>query len=120
MCSSDLPVPTPENVVPGAALGTVIEKLDLSNRPQTAALLQFSNEILVRNFRLGPWIHTSSEITNWGAVEHGAEVRASGRIHDRFERKGHEFIVVDLTLAADGRVVQTVRHTAIYRPKPGN
>ena len=71
------PAPARDNLVPGAPLGTVREKLDLSGgRSQPERVLQFSNEILARNFRLGPWIHAMSEIYNWHAAEIG---RASWR-----------------------------------------
>jgi len=43
----------------------VMERLDLSGRSYSERLLQYSNDILARNFRLGPWIHTASEIENW-------------------------------------------------------
>lgn len=109
------PAATRDNLIPGAPLGTVIEKLDVAEPRQ---LLQFSNEILVRNFELGPWIHAASEITNWSAARTGDEISARGRIHDRFDRKGHEFVVLDVMLIANGnRLVETVRHTAIYRPR---
>jgi hypothetical protein len=112
------PVPAHDNLVPGTLLGTVVEKLDTA-APER--LLRFSNEILMRNFQLGPWIHAASEVTNWSAARLGDEISARGRIHDRFDRKGHEFVVVDIMLLANcGRVVQTVRHTAIYRPKTSN
>ena len=111
----DRPVPTRENVIPGALLGTVIGTLETA---EPRELLQFCNEMLVRNFKLGPWIHTGSEITNWSAAQPGDRISARGRIHDRFDRKGHEFVVVDVMLIANGeRLVETVRHTAIYRPK---
>jgi hypothetical protein len=112
------PVPSPENLIPGALLGTVVEKLDTAEPRQ---LLQFSNELLVRNFRLGPWIHAASEINNWSAAKSGDRISARGRIHERFNRKGHEFVVIDAVLLAGGdRLVQTVRHTAIYRPRTRN
>ncbi len=108
-------VPTRDNLIPGTILGTVVEKLDVV---EPRRLLQFSNEILMRNFQLGPWIHAASEITNWSAARPGEEISARGRIHDRFDRKDHEFVVVDVMLIANHtRLVQTVRHTAIYRPK---
>jgi hypothetical protein len=116
----DRPTPSPGNLIPNSTLGTVVEKLDFGDetRSRTAMLLQFSNEMLVRNFRLGPWIHAASEITNWSAAQHGDEISARGRIHDRFERKGHQFVVVDVMLIANGsRLVQTARHTAIYSPR---
>jgi len=109
------PAPDRDNLACGAPLGTVKEKVDTV---EPRRLLQFSNEILVRNFKLGPWIHAASEVTNWSAALPGDEISARGRIHDRFDRKGHEFVVVDVMLVANGaRLVQTVRHTAIYRPK---
>ena len=110
----DRPVPMPEILSPGTALGSVIET------PETVeprALLQFSNEMLVRNFKLGPWIHTGSEIQNYGRVHPGEQVSARGVIYECFERKGHEFVVIDVTLVANGRVAQSVRHMAIYRPR---
>jgi hypothetical protein len=131
------PVPGPENLIVHSSLGSVVEKLDLvdpsfldlrnerlpiyhgSNPPaHPARLLQFSNEMLVRNFQLGPWIHVASEVNNWSVAWHNDVISARGLIHDRFERKGHQFVVADLMLIANGeRLVQTVRHTAIYRPR---
>jgi hypothetical protein len=108
------PVPARYNLLPGTVLGTVTEKIDTT---EPHRLLLFSNHILMRNFKLGPWIHAASEVTNWSAARLGDEIAARGRIHDRFDKKGHEFVVVDVMLIANGaRLVQTVRHTAIYRP----
>src|SRR5260370_293619 len=106
------PVPSPENLMIHSPLGTVVEKLSLfdasflevrserlpiyhgSNPPaHPAKLLQFSNEILVRNFQLGPWIHVASEINNWSGAWHDDVISVRGLIHDRFERKGHAFVV---------------------------
>lgn len=108
------PVPERDTLIPGTLLGTFAEKIDTA---EPHRLLLFSNHILMRNFKLGPWIHAASEVTNWSAARAGDEISARGRIHDRFDRKGHEFVVVDVMLIANGsRLVQTVRHTAIYRP----
>jgi hypothetical protein len=93
----------------------VAEKIDTA---EPNRLLLFSNHILMRNFKLGPWIHAASEVTNWSAAQPGDEISARGVIHDRFDKKGHEFVVVDVMLIANTtRLVQTVRHTAIYRPR---
>jgi hypothetical protein len=111
---TERPVPSRDSVAPGALLGTVVEQIETADPDR---LLRFSNEILMRNFKLGPWIHAGSEVTNWSAARVGDEISARGRIHDRFDRKGHEFVVADVMLLAGGsRLVQTVRHTAIYRP----
>jgi hypothetical protein len=111
---NERPVPSRDSVVPGTLLGTLVEQIDTA-APER--LLRFSNEILMRNFQLGPWIHAASEVTNWSAARVGDKISARGRIQDRFERKGHEFVVADVMLLADdSRLVQSVRHTAIYRP----
>jgi hypothetical protein len=110
---NDRRVASSETVVPGALLGT-LETTLAANDP--AALLQLSNDILQRNFRLGPWIHIGSEVRNWSAARSGERVSVRGRVHDRFDRKGHEFITADVMIVGeDDRLIQTVRHTAIYR-----
>ncbi|HKV42511.1 MAG TPA: hypothetical protein VJX67_25140 [Blastocatellia bacterium] len=122
----------------GTVLGTLVEKLNLIQARKTilAAIeerlpvyygpnpvahpwvfLALANRALMENVTLGPWIHTASELTNWGVVRDGEEVSIRGKINDCFERKGHEFVVLDLLLSAGGRVVQQVRHTAIFNPR---
>jgi len=82
------------------------------------ALLRYSNQILMSNFVLGPWIHVSSDLINCSVVRNNDRVTVRGRVRDCFERKGHEFVVLDvLLLADDRRIVQQVRHTAIYNPR---
>ena len=111
----DRQAPSVDNLIPGAVLGSVVETVQVV---EPRAVLQFSNEMLVRNFKLGPWIHAGSEIQNYSAVRPGDEISARGRIHDRYQRKGHEFVVVNVMLIANGdRLAQTVRHTAIYQPR---
>jgi len=112
------PVPSRDNLIPGELLGTVVQPLDLSGwRPYAERLLQYSNDVLARNFRLGPWIHTASEIDNWGIALEGVQISARGRVQERFDRKGHQFVVLDVTLVDGDRLIQTVRHTAIYKPR---
>ncbi|HME11028.1 MAG TPA: hypothetical protein VKG25_28495 [Bryobacteraceae bacterium] len=124
---------------PGKPLGTLRDRLDLNDgeylerhcfdavaetlplyrtTAHPAVLLAMANLILVSNYRLGPWIHASSELTNFGAAAHGDEVCVRGRVHDRFERKGHEFVVLDLAMTkSTGERLLRARHTAIYRPR---
>lgn len=124
---------------PGKPLGTLRDRLDLHDfdylerhcfdsaaepspvyrtTAHPAVLLAMANFILVNNFRLGPWIHASSVLTHFGTAAHGDEVCVRGRIENRFERKGHEFVVLDLAMTkAAGQPLIRVRHTAIYRPK---
>jgi hypothetical protein len=107
------PVATSQTVIPGALLGSVGTTLESASQEK---LLQLSNDILIQNFRLGPWLHVSSELRNWGAAKAGEAVSVRGRVADRFDRKGHEFVVADVMVVAAGQgLLQTVRHTAIYR-----
>lgn len=128
-------VPGPETLRAGSPLGTLIETIDLSRdeplkslndkltfyRGATAVahpftLLSLANQALVRNFKLGPWIHTGSELVNRGTVRHGEILSVRSRVHECFERRGHDFVTIDLLLIGErNRVVQQVRHTAIYR-----
>jgi hypothetical protein len=134
---NERPAASSENFLPGAILGTVSESL-IQAQPallgkieeplpiyygadavaHPAVLLAMSNHIFVGNFKLGPWIHASSDLINLGAARSDEVVEARGRIRESFERKGHLFVTLDVLLLAGGdRPVQQVRHTAIYRPK---
>jgi hypothetical protein len=134
------PVPSRELLIPRTVLGTLteilgladttdLEKLDERLPIYTGAgavahpftLLALANQILVRNYKLGPWIHAASDLINWSAARDGEEISVRGRIADCFERKGHDFIVLNLLVVTENfRIVQQVRHTAIYRPRVGN
>ncbi|HLG96923.1 MAG TPA: hypothetical protein VKX49_11485 [Bryobacteraceae bacterium] len=109
----DRPAATRETVLPGALLGTIEATLETT---EPAALLQLSNQMLVQNFRLGPWIHAASDLRNWSSPMPGERISARGRICERFDRKGHEFLSADVMLVGEGgRLIQSVRHTAIYK-----
>ncbi len=126
-----------EALVVGAPLGTISEKFELPDASllesleerlpvyygsqavaHPFALLRLSNQILMSNVKLGPWIHTASDLINRSTVRTGEEVSVRGRVRECFERKGHEFVVLDVLVVANrDRIVQQVRHTAIYRPR---
>jgi hypothetical protein len=107
------PAPSPTTLVAGKLLGSLSAGID---SPVPEKILQLSNDILERNFRLPPWIHVASELRNWSAVQAGEQVSVRGRVQDRFDKKGHEFAVIDVMIVGgDDRLIQTVRHTAIYR-----
>jgi hypothetical protein len=123
----------PENAAPGnAAPGNALARF-----AHPAVLLALANEIFVKNYELGPWIHTASEIRNFSAVRDGEHLYTSAKVEDRFERKGHEFVVLEVVIAArmgaaaaigiasgavtaaqdHFRIVEKIRHTAIWRPR---
>jgi acyl dehydratase len=131
------PAPSRESLVPGAVLGTLNEAItvpdlalleDLDERlpiyfgseavTHPFVFLSLANHILMNNYQLGPWIHAASDLKNWSTAHDGEVISVRGRITDCFERKGHEFVVLDVLLVANQtRMIQQVRHTAIYRPR---
>jgi hypothetical protein len=135
----DRPIASSETCAVGLTLGTlkgevdlteaneeflrrIDERLDVYRGPNAVAhpvmLLSMANHVLMHNFKLGPWIHTASDLINWSAARNGETISVRGRIADCYEKKGHEFVVLNLLLVADERrIVQQVRHTAIYRPR---
>ena len=73
-----------------------------------------ANRVLSANFRLGPWMHTRSEIRHLAPALPGGTYHAYGAIVEAFEKRGHEYVTADvlITDGADEPVVR-MRHTAI-------
>jgi hypothetical protein len=125
-------VATADALTPGTILGTVERILHLSEssmsapldaaigparRAHPAILLALANEIFIKNYQLGPWIHASSEVRKFSSVQDGEPLSIHAKIEDRYERKGHQFVVLNVQIQARPRVVESVRHTAIWRPR---
>lgn len=80
-------------------------------------LLTWANLALTSNFRLGPWIHVSSDVQWLGTVVDGDKIATRGRVVKTFARKGHRFVELDVVLIAnETRPVMQVTHVAIYEP----
>jgi acyl dehydratase len=120
-----------ETMQPGKLLGTLEKTLDLSQPGVSAPLdafigperfahpaiiLGLANELLMHNYTLGPWIHASSEVRNRKPVRDGEHLEVRGKIADAFERKGHEFVILDVAILSAGALVSRIRHTAIWKP----
>lgn len=85
-----------------------------------ALYLVQANRALDRNVRLDFWVHVESRVRHLGGARVGQELRTRARIRSLFERKGREFVEVDLVVLADGTPAAHVLHTAIYRlPESG-
>lgn len=121
-----------QNLASGTVLGTIVRKLDLAQARMSAPLdpavgpdrlahpgilLALANEILVTNYVLGPWIHVSSEVRKSSSVRDGEDIRVRGRVENLFERKGHEFVALNVLILSNERVIEQIRHTAIWRPR---
>ncbi|MGY2004432.1 hypothetical protein [Blastococcus sp. SYSU DS1024] len=81
-------------------------------------VLRLANRVLATNVVLGPWIHASSTVQNYGLIHHGARLSCRGVVSKQYERSGHKFVELDLVLTADDELVATITHTAIYEPRP--
>lgn len=137
---STVPRASPEAFAAAPILGTVKGSLTAESRrayldlisddsplyeEQKAAhpgwLLSWANLALTSNVRMGPWIHTSSEVRFLSVVRDGEGVSARALTVGTYERKGHNFVELDvLLIAGEGRPVMKARHVAIYEPRrPG-
>ena len=80
-------------------------------------LLRQCNRIFSEHFILGPWIHVASDITTYRPCQVGEALEIRGGPVQKFEKKSHEFVVLDILIRAAGEAVQRVKHTCIFRPR---
>jgi hypothetical protein len=80
-------------------------------------LLRQCNRIFSEHFILGPWIHVASDITTYRPCQVGEALEIHGVPMQKFEKKGHEFVVLDILIRAADEAVQRVKHTCIFRPR---
>ena len=82
----------------------------------TAFLLGLTNWHVAANVALGPWLHLETTSQHHARVPAGSELVVEGCVVDLFERKGHEFVDVDVGIfLADDTPALSVRLRAIYR-----
>jgi len=115
---------TPELALDDAAARDFLARVDDSlplyagaTAPAHPALyLDQANRAVDRNVRVSPWIHVESHGQHLGLARVGERLSTRGRIKGLFERKGHQFVELDLLLVAAGaRPVASIRHVAIYQ-----
>lgn len=134
---TEKPPASPESLLPGRLLGSYDCVQDaqaaaayLANVREDLALyaeagllhpgfmLRLGNWALRENVRLGPWIHVASEVQNLAPAEVGRPLSARARVIQTYERKGHEFVELDVLALIDGSTPAIrIRHTAIYAPR---
>jgi acyl dehydratase len=83
-------------------------------------LLEQGNRALDRNVKMGPWIHVGSTVRHLGGARVGERLATRGKVRSLFEKKGREFVEVDVVIVAGERArpVAHLLHTAIYRLPP--
>lgn len=78
-----------------------------------------ANEIFMRNFALGMWIHTASETQHFALARDGERLTMRGRVVETAERRGHEIVTADLAVFGEAnRPLVRINHSAIIRLKP--
>jgi hypothetical protein len=67
--------------------------------------------------QLGPWIHVQSRVRHLGGARVGERLATRGRVRSLYERKGREYVELDLLVVAgpNARPAAHILHTAIYR-----
>ncbi len=80
-------------------------------------LLHLCNRIFSGHFMLGPWMHVGSNIATYRACQVNEPLEVRGVPIQKFEKRGHEFVVLDVLILADGAAAQRVQHTCIFRPR---
>jgi acyl dehydratase len=115
---------SPERLYDAAAVAEYAEKFGDPNplylgadaAVHPAFYAEQGNRAVDRNVRPGPWMHVSSEVRHLGMARVGDHLTTRGRVHRLFEKKGNEFVELDLLIVAnDTRAVAHLSHTAIYR-----
>ena len=83
-------------------------------------LLEQGNRAIDRNVKMGPWIHVGSAVRHLAGARIGERLATRGRVRSLFEKKGREFVELDVVIVAGepARPVAHVLHTAIYRLPP--
>ena len=134
------PAATREHLAGLAALGTPVTAYDEASATEYADkvsdtlplyrgprgrvhpgfFLDQANRALDRNVRMGPWVHVSSAVRHLGGARVGETLATRGRVRSLFEKKGREFVEVDLVIVAGERArpVAHVLHPAIYKLPP--
>jgi len=81
-----------------------------------AYVLGMTNWALAANVFMPAWLHLQTEHQNFAPIPLGSELITELAVADLFERKGHEFVDVELsTFMTDETPVASCRLRAIYR-----
>jgi acyl dehydratase len=136
---AERPAGTPEHLRTLSVLGTFTERYDearaddyLTSVSDTLPVYRgaggwvhpafhtnLGNRVLRTNVIIGPWIHLGSVVRHLGAARVGDTLSARGKVRSLWEKKGRDFVEIDMIVLAHGKVVAHVLHSAIYRlPAP--
>jgi hypothetical protein len=92
-------------------------RIDGGGYANPANTLGITNWALGGNVKISPWLHLQTDSQNYAPIPLGSELIAEVAIGDLFEKKGHEFIDLDVAvfLEATREAVMSARLRAIYQ-----
>jgi hypothetical protein len=77
--------------------------------------LATANYMLVRSYIMPAWIHVGSEITQHRPLLVDSDVIIDAACIEQWERKGHEFVKLDIRYSDAAGLISQIMHTAIYK-----
>jgi hypothetical protein len=82
-----------------------------------ANTLGLTNWVLGGNVKISPWLHLQTDSQNYAPIPRGSELIAEAVVGDLFERKGHEFVDLDVVIyfEATREAAMSARLRAIYK-----
>ncbi len=78
-------------------------------------LLSLANTALTREYIMPTWIHVGSETRHRAVVRVGDTVTLRAAVLEKWQKKGHEFIKLYVTLWRGDELVTDIVHTAIFK-----
>ncbi len=87
-----------------------------------AFLLGVTNWVLAANAYMNPWVHMQTTSQYFDIVPYGTKLIAECAITDLFNKKGHDFVDVDVNIftESDHAPIMAATLRAIYRMRPAN
>jgi acyl dehydratase len=91
-------------------------RLDRGGFANPAFTVGLANWALTANVRLGPWIHAESRVQHHAPIVRGSALVVESSVTDVFERSGHEFVDLDVTVFLEPDTpAMSAHHRAIYK-----
>ncbi|BDC49124.1 hypothetical protein F183_A14400 [Bryobacterales bacterium F-183] len=117
---SHRPEASPESLAEGTVLGALYVRLKdpAAGSRKAKEMLEFANQILMRNVRLEPWLHVESEIRWYSLAETIETFEVRGRVEREWEtKKGHRMVRIRVEYCdpATQDLAAAVEHTAVWR-----
>lgn len=81
-------------------------------------LIELAIRTLADNFEPEVLVHLGSHLVNYRPIACTAVLEARGLILAAYETRGHQAVLLDVQIHADGACAASVRHRMIYRLRP--